>query len=301
MLLISSTVPISSRRRTQAGGVLAWVGVLGLAVASVGWMGASSVTERRPARVVLSAAEQATVDSVQAVFSASLAAREAAFAAVDSLSPREAGRLRRSLNAAHVRTAKRLGVAPVATDSALAFADGLDRLDPSSATYVGRGRLAPDARAALDEIGERFHERLAEAGLPPFRFTVSSTFRTAEHQARLRGVNANASTSTSSHEYGTTFDLAYRRFRPGVAPVKAADRPTIPDTLSVPAKRALATSLDVAEQLWAERAAVRHADALEAELGRALIDLEDEGVLLALREVRQPCFHVTVARRLAGA
>ena len=69
----------------------------------------------------------------------------------------------------------------------------------------------------------------------------------------------------------------------------------------MPAKRALATSLDVAEQLWAERAAVRHADALEAELGRALIDLEDEGVLLALREVRQPCFHVTVARRLAGA
>lgn len=54
------------------------------------------------------------------------------------------------------------------------------------------------------------------------------------------------------------------------------------------------------EATWAERVTEAYDERFEAVLGRALIELEDEGVLLALREVRQPCFHVTVARRLAG-
>ena len=292
-------VPRSARRpRTAPRAALAWAAALSVVVAAVGWQGSEATAPPR-VDVILSAADRAVVDSVRAAFGATLLAREAALAAVDSLTASEERRLRRSLNAAHVGAARRLGVAPVATDSALADAAGLVALDaagPYYATRGRRGRLAPDAAVALEHIGQRFHERLAAAGLPPFRYVVSSTFRTAEHQDRLRGENANAARGRSSHEYGTTFDIAYRRYRPG----KGGDALNrVPEALPTRVRLWLAAELGAAERAWARRAAVAHAGALEAELGRALIGLEDDGVLLALREVRQPCYHVTVARRLA--
>ena len=281
--------------------VAAFALFVSLVLASVGWMGSSpSVAGPLSVEASLSAEERAAVEAVRAEFAATLRQREAAFASVDSLTTGETRRLRRSLNAAHVRTAKALGVAPVATDSALAFADGLLPLaDPSPyyATKWTSSPLTPDALAALDAIGARFHERLAEAGLPPVRFVVSSTFRTAEHQDRLRGVNANAARGRSSHEYGTTFDIAYRRYRLDGAR-GFVERPEMPAALSTLARLWLASELDATERAWGDRVTAQYPGHLEAVLGRALIDLEDDGVLLALREVRQPCFHVTVARRL---
>ena len=292
----------SARRSASTVATLAFF--LSLMVAAVGWLG-SSPPASGPLSIEasLSAEERAAVDAVHAEFRRTLDAREAAFEAVDSLTARETGLLRRSLNRSHVSTARHLGVAPVPTDSALAFADGLAPLaeeSPYYATKWGRNPLTPDAVAALDAIGERFHERLADAGLPPLRYVVSSTFRTAEHQDRLRGVNANAARGRSSHEFGTTFDIAYRRYRAGDESRGYAERPALPDVLPTLTQLWLASELDRAEAAWLDRMTERHAGRLEAELGRALIDLEDDGVLLALREVRQPCFHVTVARRLAG-
>ena len=188
--------------------------VLALLAGSVGWLGsAPSMAEPLSIEASLSAEERAAVEATKAAFADALADREAALATVDSLSPREKGQLRRSLNRAHVSAAARLGVAPVPTDSALAFADGLDPLDAESPYYTawGDAPLTPHALEALDRIGERFHARLAAAGLPAVCFVVSSTFRTAEHQDRLRGGNVNAARGRSSHEYGTTFDIAYRR------------------------------------------------------------------------------------------
>jgi len=52
------------------------------------------------------------------------------------------------------------------------------RFENVSMTYTGQ------QRAALD--------------LPPYRIEVTSALRTAEHQARLRGSNANAAAGTSS-------------------------------------------------------------------------------------------------------
>ena len=299
---LSARRPVRPTRR-PARAVLAWTAALSLAVLAVGSVGSGpSEAGVLSVEASLSPADRVVVDSVRSAFSADLAAREAAFAAVDSLSDREARLLRRSRNAAHVGTARRLGVAPVATDSALAAVglgrSGLERLageSPYYATRRGRPALAPDALAALDAIGERFQERLSERGLPAFRYVVSSAFRTAEHQDRLRGVNANAARGTSSHEFGTTFDIAYRRYR-AVPAGDAMNR--VPAGLPTRVRLWLAAELNAAERAWAERAAVAHAGRLEAELGRALVDLEDAGVLLALREVRQPCFHVTVAQRL---
>lgn len=293
-----------SAPRSSARAVAALAVSFVLVVAVVGWAGSSpSVAVPLSVEASLSEAERAAVEEVRAEFAASLAARGAAFEVVDTLSSGETRRLRRSLNRAHVAAAARLGVAPVPTDSALAVADGLAPLDEQSPYYTTRwptGPLTPDALAALDAIGERFHARLAEAGLPPFRFVVSSAFRTAEHQDRLRGVNANAARGRSSHEYGTTFDLAYERYAfDGDAGYGTVERPAMPAALSTLARLWLEAELDAEERAWGERMAVAHADRLEALLGRALIDLEDDGVLLALREVAQPCFHVTVARPLA--
>ena len=294
---------MSAAARRSASTVTAFAFVLSLLVAAVGWLGSSPGGPALPVEATLTDAERAAVEAVRAEFRASLDAREAAFEAVDTLSAGEVRGLRRSLNAAHVSTARRLGVAPVPTDSALAFADGLLPLDdrsPYYATRWGRNPLTPDALAALDAIGGRFQAGLEAAGLPPYRFVVSSTFRTAEHQDRLRGVNANAARGRSSHEFGTTFDIAYRRYRPGPGARGSVERPALPTELSTLTRLWLTAELDAAEDAWLERMAARHAVRLEALLGRALAGLEDEGALLALREVAQPCFHVTVADRLAG-
>lgn len=298
---LCSMSSVAARRRS-APTVAVLAVFLSLVAASLGWMGSSpSVAGPLSIEASLSAEERAAAEAVRQSFAETLAAREAAFAAVDSLTPRETGLLRRSLNAAHVGAATRLGVAPIATDSALAFAEGLAPLDDTSPYYVtrwGRAPLTPDALAALDAIGERFQAHLAGAGLPAVRFVVSSTLRTAEHQDRLRGTNANAARGRSSHEFGTTFDIAYRRYQPVDAP--GVERPALPDSLATLTRLWLASELDAAERDWTERMTTQYAGHLEALLGRALIELEDEGVLLALREVRQPCYHVTVARPLAG-
>ena len=292
-------MPFASRRRSLLP-VAGFAVALALLAGSVGWAGASPSGSRIAlVAASMSAEERAAIASIRDAFDADLAARAAAFADVDTLSTGEVRRLRRSLNAAHVRTARQLGIAPVPTDSALALAEGLAPLDADSPYYAtrwGRAPLTPDALAALDAIGERFQERLAAQGLPRFRYTVSSAFRTAEHQDRLRGTNANASRSTSSHEFGTTFDIAYRRYQP-ILDGDALGR--TPSTLPTRVRLWLGADLHAAEQAWAERAAVAHAGRLEAELGRALIELEDEGALLTIREVFQPCYHVTVAQRRA--
>jgi hypothetical protein len=72
--------------------------------------------------------------------------------------------------------------------------------------------VTPHTREILEELGRRFHARLHEHGLPLFRFDITSVLRTEEQQEALRRRNRNASCITSSHEFGTTFDIAYLNF-----------------------------------------------------------------------------------------
>jgi hypothetical protein len=48
------------------------------------------------------------------------------------------------------------------------------------------------------------------------------------------------------------------------------------------------------------RLAAEYPSRLDALLGRALVGLEDAGVLVVVRERNQAVYHVTVARRLAA-
>lgn len=225
---------------------------------------------------------------------------ERALAPVPLLAAEDRRALRRHLNAAHVASARQLGVGAVrdsAQVAALASAGKLVRLEDSTAFWVLRDLdyslpyVTPDARAMLIDIGRRFHERLDSLGVPRYRFEITSVLRTASLQARLRSANPNASRGTSSHEYGTTVDLAYNAFAAPAspAPAMAALRQTLPRDPRL-------------QELAAERArealgavADARSDELKAILGETLRAMQEEGRLQALIERAQPVYHLTVS------
>jgi len=256
--------------------LLAWIGVTGTAWAE------------------LVAADLDEVDTV-------LDSAEAAYRRIPAMSP-ETAALRRSLNTAHVEAAQAAGTEPVTARDDLeraAIERDLVRLSTDSTRIVRDSRysvpyVTPGAAAALDSITTRFRRRLTEAGLPAFRITISSVWRSGEDQADLAQVNVNAVRGRSSHEYATTFDIPYLRF-------DYADPGGL--TLPAPSERLPAFLRHYVEEETARRTAGRfdrlaetEPEALDAALGRTLVTLEDDGVLLVIREVRQPVYHVTASR-----
>jgi hypothetical protein len=225
-----------------------------------------------------------------------IAARtEAALLAVPLLTDAEVALLRRSLNPRHVALGEDLGVEPVDTlgdaQAGLVRADTLRSVAVLDGTYSDP-LLTPDAVAALDSVAARFQAGLAGAGAAAFRPVATSLFRSAASQAALRRVNANAAAGRSSHEFGTTFDLAYRRFEPVATPVPVS--PRVPGPFRGAVAQAASGRLAAAH----ERLATAYPSRLDAVLGRALVGLEDAGVLVVVRERNQAVYHVTVARRL---
>jgi len=165
--------------------------------------------------------------------------------------------------------------------------------------YDCHAQLEPNALISLDILGDRFHEKLAIAGLPPMRYAISSAYRSAEYQRKLRRKNKNATRKTSSHEFGTTYDITYRRFY-GMTDANSDFhryrlRKTNDERLNC-----LVEDIEAAERAWSTKMSSRYSRRLEAVLGRTLIELEGNGTLLVLREWRQPCFHITVAQEFVG-
>jgi hypothetical protein len=205
--------------------------------------------------------------------------------------------MRRHLNAAHVAAARRNGVGPVRDSVHLATLvqrGDLVQLPDSTEWWVLRELggsvpyVTPGTRAALEEIGRRFHARLDEHGLPPFRLDVTSVLRTSRQQSALRRRNSNAAETTSSHEFGTTLDIAYLSF---LAPESMAHRSLGPDLdwqHSPNVRAELITRLD--------SLGTRYAPHLEGELGAVLQDLQRDGMVFPLRERSQPVYHITVVR-----
>lgn len=210
--------------------------------------------------------------------------------------------MRRHLNADHVVAAQRYGVGPVRDSThveALVRAGRLVRLPESARWWVVRELdqslpyVTPGTMAALEEIGRRFHDRLEQRGLPPFRFEVTSALRTGEQQAALRRRNRNASGTTSSHEFGTTVDIAYLGFS---APQDLEQRSW---AQLWPGGRApadpLVAQLRAQALLRLDSLATRYANHIEGELGAVLQELQREGVVWPLRERGQPVYHTTLA------
>lgn len=219
---------------------------------------------------------------------------ESALRPVPLLTIREANAFDRYRNADQLAAARRLGVPQPVTAAArerLLEAGRLVPLEDSPYWTVrdldySTALATPDVVELLTEIGRRFHARLAELGLPPLRLEVTSVLRTAEDQERLRRVNPNAARGASTHQFGTTVDVAYSSFRAPAEPVLALDTDEAPW---------LAPHLRRMERVAAETGAARMSRELQAELGHLLRAMQDEGKVMVTMEVRQPVFHMTVA------
>ncbi len=113
------------------------------------------------------------------------------------------------------------------------------------------------------------------------------------------GPTPSDSAGHSSHEYGTTYDITYNPTRYSPAPDALPPPPPIDDRVPGFMREAVKAAL-VREQIAdLNRLAADYPSRLTALLGRVLIDLEDEGVLVVVRERLQPVYHITVASELA--
>lgn len=221
---------------------------------------------------------------------------DAIFQPLPLLRPAQEAALRRFGNDAQLAAARRLGIepnTPRASLERLVQAGRLVHIPDSTEYWVVRKLdhsspyLTQDAADALREIGERFHRALAGLGLPPFRMEVTSALRSAEDQSALRRTNVNAAAGESTHQYGTTFDVAYSAF---AAPAQRG-------TPTVAGAPWLAAHLDWVAATLAESVAARRSREMMAILGNVLIEMQNEGKVMVTLERLQPVFHMTVARR----
>jgi hypothetical protein len=118
--------------------------------------------------------------------------------------------------------------------------------------------LVPAALAELERIGNDFADILKRNGLPHYRFYVTSILRTQHDVKQLQLTNINATTN-SCHCYGTTFDLAYFRFK--------KEKPS---------------------RIY------MHQDNLKLALGQVLLNEQRAGRIYVKYEKKQACFHITV-------
>jgi len=71
--------------------------------------------------------------------------------------------------------------------------------------------LVPRAEMLLRDIGRNFIDSLASRGATGYRIRATSLLRTKATVRKLRRVNINA-TDSSTHQFGTTFDLSWSNF-----------------------------------------------------------------------------------------
>lgn len=218
-----------------------------------------------------------------------------AFQSVRPFRNADAVALRQYPNRFHVERARELGIPRIPDREAaerMLESENMVRLEDSpyyivldlgySVPYVTR-----DAAHLLDIIGQRFQARLAELGLPRYRYVVTSATRTDDDQRRLRRVNANAA-ENSSHFHGTTVDIHYARFNYVVA---GHDVPT-ESGLSRPLleERLRTGYTEMIEE---------HHPKLKAVLATVMREIQDAGYVLVIYERMQPVYHITVNRRIA--
>lgn len=208
---------------------------------------------------------------------------------------RDANALRQFPNRVHVERARELGIPRIADRNAaetIMETANLVRLEDTR-HYVVQPMsysipyVTEDTANLLEIIGERFRDRLAEMGLPPFRYVITSATRTSADQTRLRRVNVNAA-EVSSHFHGTTVDIHYARFNYDVAHDSLPEQPGISAPL-------LAEHLDRRFSQMTEEFQPQ----LKSILGGVMQDVQREGLVMVTYERMQPVYHITVNQRIA--
>lgn len=119
--------------------------------------------------------------------------------------------------------------------------------------------LVPEAAILLRDIGRNFIDSLGHRGADGYRVIVTSVLRTPQSVKSLRRVNRNA-TDSSTHKFGTTFDITYSRFA------------------------------------CADSSRTIHDGDLKNLLAEVLLDLRKQNRCMVKFEKKSPCFHITVTR-----
>ncbi len=122
--------------------------------------------------------------------------------------------------------------------------------------------LVPKAASLLQDIGATFFDSLQIKGIPLHKIIVTSVLRTKDDVEDLQKRNFNA-VANSCHQYATTFDICYYRYK------TVAD----PDG---PKRRTVAN------------------DTLQWVLSEVLNDMRKQGKCYIKYEHKQSCFHITV-------
>jgi hypothetical protein len=230
---------------------------------------------------------------VQPAVATAMDAADRTLRKVPDLTRQERSILRLDVNAIQLMRAHQLGIPQGADLQQMIAAGRLVQLPEATRLWVLRDMkysqpyLVPSAAAMLIEIGQRFQARLDSLGLPRFRLEVTSGLRTADAQAALRRRNRNAAHTESAHEFGTTIDIAYRKFSPPLDNGLGKDGPALN-----------ADARMVSDSMWMQLARYRSAE-LQAVLGRVLQEMRIEGKLLTRMERNQPVYHTTVAREMS--
>lgn len=164
------------------------------------------------------------------------------------------------MNNRHLEAARKWGIQPVKTDDEFEAQKGkLSEIE--SCRYYELDELThslpylvPRAEELLKTIGQNFRDSLSNKGLSARKIIVTSVLRTHTNVKQLRKKNGNAS-ANSAHVYGTTFDVAYARYK---------------------------------------GAAKDETDKLKSVLAEVLQDLRKQKKCYVRYELKQGCFHITV-------
>lgn len=223
--------------------------------------------------------------------------------------------LRRFLLQDHLAVVEKTGLEPVATAEEIQEAVRKGALinleqDQSTPYYFYNVRkehryLHPASKRGLEIISARFQKVLhrnldARDEFRPVvvKFAISSALRPVEYQKDLRKRNANAS-FVSSHSYGLSFDLFYDSYYVNLRGPKDPENPNSSgDSGSHDSASLESGSMQEALDEFRIRAGFLLGASLRrqfrAALAETLLQLQEEGILYAIFERNQRCYHVTI-------
>lgn len=204
-------------------------------------------------------------ENVQTESLSGLPTQSSSATGVRSIHVRNIGSLRTVFNDSNhiqLRAAKMLGIDPI-TDLSNAYfmKRPIVKVQTNQFYHIDSLRhsipyLVPEAASLLEVIGKNFIDSLHSRGGDSYKIKVTSLTRTPGTIGRLRRVNVNA-TDSSTHQYGTTFDISYTNF-----------------------------------YCMDENRQINQGD-LKNLLGEVLLDLRRQGKCLVKYEYKTGCFHVT--------
>ena len=188
-------------------------------------------------------------------------------------------------NPVHIEAAQRFGIVPIADSVSRAKAlDAMveiftcDRYKVDSLEH-SIPYLVPEAKDLLDDLGADFAETLKAHHLPPYKFIITSVTRTLAQRDELSGKNVNAA-KESSHCYGTTIDISWKRFDPITKQAEA-----LKEGSSIMLPQGSSEQDEASEDKTEE---------LKRALASLLYQYRAVGRCLVKYERKQACFHITV-------